>query len=175
MRSSFFGTFDFGDGLGPVPAHRHINPPPTMPGVKLLRGDPLGGWVADTAQVHSRAFIASTACVGGQAKVSSGCVVRGTARVFGRAVVSCHSTVSGNASVSGRAVVTGKSHVNGNAVVTGYAKITGRSHVFGDSYVAGDVQVYSIASVNNQRFFGREHVTGACPDGKPHASEVSRA
>ena len=31
-------TFDFQDGNGPVPAHRHINPDGTT-----------GGWVADTA------------------------------------------------------------------------------------------------------------------------------
>lgn len=45
---------NFGDGYGPVPAHRHING---------------GGWVADTAYVSPVAYIGSNAAVCGDAKV----------------------------------------------------------------------------------------------------------
>lgn len=47
-------VFDFQDGKGPVPAHRHSN------------GD---GWVADTAQVDV------TAHVSGKAKATKPCIV----------------------------------------------------------------------------------------------------
>ena len=47
-------THDFGDGNGPVPAHRHI------------KGE---GWVADTAHVDKSAQIGSDAQVNGDARV----------------------------------------------------------------------------------------------------------
>ena len=39
-------TFDFQDGIGPVPAHRHTNPDGTE-----------GGWVANTARVSGNAWV----------------------------------------------------------------------------------------------------------------------
>jgi len=39
-------TFDFQDGNGPVPAHRHVNPDGSE-----------GGWVAETAQVYGNAQV----------------------------------------------------------------------------------------------------------------------
>ena len=47
-------TFDFGDGKGPVAAHKHING---------------GGWVADTATVADTAYIGPDAQVSGDAQV----------------------------------------------------------------------------------------------------------
>ena len=60
-------TFDFEDGNGPVPAHRHMNPDGTE-----------GGWVAATAKVDSTCYIGpfarvyGYAQVFGDAKISSG-------------------------------------------------------------------------------------------------------
>jgi hypothetical protein len=47
-------TFDFGDGLGSVPATRHKNPDGS-----------LGGWVAATAQVSGTAWVSGNAQVSG--------------------------------------------------------------------------------------------------------------
>lgn len=65
--------FDFGDGLGAVPAKRHINPDGT-----------LGGWVANTAFVCDKAVIGFNA------------------QVFGTAQVFCDAQVYDNAKVSTR-------------------------------------------------------------------------
>ena len=54
-------TFDFKNGNGPVPAHRHSNG---------------GGWIADTATV------ADTAYVGPDAQVYDNAWVYGKARVY---------------------------------------------------------------------------------------------
>lgn len=57
--------FDFKDGAGAVPAHRHENG---------------GGWVANTARVDPTAFVGPEAQVYGEARVS------GKAQVSGEAV-----------------------------------------------------------------------------------------
>ena len=54
-------TFDFEDGNGPVPAHRHVN----KEGFE-------GGWVAETATVERNAWVSDTARVYGNAWVSEG-------------------------------------------------------------------------------------------------------
>ena len=69
-------TFDFGDGNGPVPAHKHPNG---------------GGWVADTATVDETAY------VGAEAQVFCDAKVYGNAVVFGNAWVSSDAEVCGNA------------------------------------------------------------------------------
>lgn len=51
-------TYDFNDGNGPVPAHRHKNPDGS-----------LGGWVADTAYVSETAHLGLKAQVYGNAFV----------------------------------------------------------------------------------------------------------
>ena len=51
-------TFDFGDGLGPVPAHQHKNPDGS-----------LGGWVAETAWVGKTAYVEENARIFGQAVI----------------------------------------------------------------------------------------------------------
>jgi carbonic anhydrase/acetyltransferase-like protein (isoleucine patch superfamily) len=77
--------FDFEDGNGPVPAHRHSCG---------------GGWVADTATVDDTAYVGLNARVFGDARVSENAEVSGYARVFGDAVVTDSARVSGNARVS---------------------------------------------------------------------------
>ena len=72
--------FDFGDGNGPVPAHRHPNG---------------GGWVADTAKVYETSY------VGPDAQVYDDATVSGNARVYDNAKVSGDACVSGDAWVAG--------------------------------------------------------------------------
>lgn len=71
-------SYDFGDGAGPVPAHRHMNP----------EGDE-GGIVANTATVSA------------DSRVGRGSLVYGTAQVSGGSKVINNSRVSGNARISG--------------------------------------------------------------------------
>jgi hypothetical protein len=59
-------TFDFGDGKGPVPAHKHPNG---------------GGWVADTATVAEAAYVGPGARVYGNARVFGNIWVYENARV----------------------------------------------------------------------------------------------
>lgn len=99
-------TFDFGDGRGPVPAHRHRNPDGSE-----------GGWVAETASVASTAFVDETALVYDQAQVSDQARVSGEAQVCSRA------------RVCGTAVVCGKARVSGAAWVSGEAQIFGKARV----------------------------------------------
>lgn len=87
-------TFDFGDGRGPVPAHRHRNPDRS-----------LGGWVAETA------FVAPTALVVPEA------------RIYQQAQVLDRARVSGKARVSGDAQLSGEAHVFGSACVYGVARV----------------------------------------------------
>jgi len=53
--------FDFDDGNGPVPAHRHQNPDGSI-----------GGWVADTATVAPTAEVGPEARIFDQARVYVG-------------------------------------------------------------------------------------------------------
>lgn len=64
-------TFDFQDGNGPVPAHRHPNG---------------GGWVADTARVEETAYVGPRAQVYGSALVEGGVQLLSDTRISG---VSC--------------------------------------------------------------------------------------
>ena len=66
--------YDFEDGKGPVPAHKHCNG---------------GGWVANTAHVS------------GTASVEVSAKVYGYAKVFGNAKVGGNSSVSGTTTVFG--------------------------------------------------------------------------
>ena len=69
-------TFDF--GLGPVPAHQHVNG---------------GGWVADSAQVADSVYVELSARVYGDARVYGNAWVSGDARVYGDAWVAGGATI----------------------------------------------------------------------------------
>lgn len=79
-------TFDFGDGNGPVPAHRHQNPDGST-----------GGWVAETVDISKTfatdtlAYIGPDALVYGRARIFGDVKIRGTSRISGGAVT--HSAV----------------------------------------------------------------------------------
>ncbi len=94
-------TFDFGDGNGPVPAHKHPN------------GD---GWVADTTTVDDTVFVGPIAQVFGNAQVYGNARVSGIARVYGIAQVSGIAQVYGNARVSGNAQVYGIAQVSSGSI-----------------------------------------------------------
>lgn len=69
-------TFDFGDGNGPVPAHRHQNPDGSI-----------GGWVAETVDISKTfatdtlAYIGPDALVYGRARIFGNVQIRGTSRI----------------------------------------------------------------------------------------------
>ena len=97
-------TFDFGDGNGRVPAHRHINPNGT-----------LGGWVADTAYVAPTVHVDLNA------------------RVFGNALVGDHARIYDYAKVFGYAGVFGDARLYGYAKIGGNARIR-TGHIFSGTY-----------------------------------------
>mgnify|MGYP000291848002 CR=1 FL=1 len=132
-------TFDFGDGNGPVPAHRHPNG---------------GGWVADTATVDDTAYVGLDARVFGQAKVQNRARVEGTAWVFGMARIKNDAWLNQNARVSGKATVQSRARVYGNAVVTDAAFVGGCAWVFDDALVGGNSLIIDQASV-----FGQARIT----------------
>ncbi len=128
-------TYDFEDGNGPVPAHKHPNG---------------GGWVADTAKVAESAYVSDDARVYGNAKVygnawvydnaevSGYAWVYGNAEVYGNAWVYDNADVSGNTRVSGNAKVYGVAEVSGYAWISDGAKVSGYAMVSGDAMVCGD-------------------------------------
>ncbi|QKE37355.1 hypothetical protein [Ferrovum myxofaciens] len=77
-------TFDFEDGNGPVPAHRHKNPDGSE-----------GGWVAETAFVSKTATVGPNAQVFGQARVYDDASISGNAQVFENTILSGDVVVSG--------------------------------------------------------------------------------
>lgn len=129
-------TWDFNDGRGFVPAHRHPNG---------------GGLVAETAWVDPQAYVSRDASVGGYARVYGKVRVEDNARVYGNAVVQGRSVVKEDARVAGdaqvadwatiqgaakvlecgrveeRAVLEGQAVVRGNALVKGQARLSGRA------------------------------------------------
>lgn len=108
--------FDFGDGKGAVPAHRHING---------------GGWVADTAIVDETAYVGPYAIVHGyasirdcayideQADVSGYCTIKDQACIRGRAVIKGSCEISGHAEVSGNVFLAGQLKIGGYRALTG--------------------------------------------------------
>ena len=121
LRSAKQNVFNFEDGNGEVPAHRHVNPDGSV-----------GGWVADTARVAETAYIGASARVYGYAGVFDKAEISGKARVYGYAHVSNKSVIHGQAHVYGMAIVSEYAHIHGNARVHGRAYIAGYSNVYGN-------------------------------------------
>ena len=101
-------VYDFGDGAGPVPAHRHP------------RG---GGWVADTASVSMQATVTEGASVFGKARVTGPAEIYGYAQVCDSATVQVHAKVGGNVCVRGAAAIAGDIRLSGTRVYEGEEKI----------------------------------------------------
>lgn len=160
--------FDFGDGRGPVLAHKHIN-----------QDGSEGGWVAATATVaptvymskHSRVYgkadvseeanVSGEAQVYGQAQVFGSALLYGKARVYGQARVYGSTAVDGQARVYGQAEVYGHTRVYGLAQVSGEAQVSGQAWVFGYAQVSGYAQVEGFARVYGlARVYGNARVRG---------------
>ena len=105
--------FDFGDGNGPVPAHRHLN----------WCSGRSGGWVADTAFIDADSRVDEDALVFGNAKVFRSSLYS-KARVWGNAIVT-DTQLDDVVQIYGDAVITGKhgnrSWVEGDSVIHGRA------------------------------------------------------
>lgn len=117
--------FDFEDGNGLVPAHRHSNG---------------GGWVADTA------YVAPTAYVGPNARVYH------NARVCDYVIIYDYSEISGNAEIYNHVTIYKNVKVYDNARVYDDTRIYGETRIFGDSRISGDSKVYGIKR-SDGRFF----------------------
>lgn len=102
-------TFDFRDGNGPVPAHKHENG---------------GGWVADTAHVSPESYVGPYARVYGHALVTDRSCVDDAARVFDWAGVHA-SCICDRSIVYDHAGVESGARIENDARVHGYARVSG--------------------------------------------------
>jgi len=140
LELSCSNVFDFQDGKGPVPAHRHRNG---------------GGWVADTASVADSAYVGPNAKVFDNAQVYSRAWVFGSAQIYGDAWVFDHAQVYGKARVFDHAQVLDNARVSGEAQVLGNAWVSGISQVYGKARVFDHAQV-----LDNARVSGISQVSG---------------
>ena len=115
------GYFDFEDGNGLVPAHRHPNGK---------------GWVANTAYVDPTVYVGPNARVYQNAEVYDYAIVIRNARVFGYARVFHYAEVFDYAEVYDHAKIIG------NARVFSYSRVYGDANVYGIRRSDGYVFVY---------------------------------
>jgi len=138
-------TFDFGDGKGPVPAHRHQNP-----------GGWFGGWVANTAKVADSVYLGPDAKVYGHAVVSSLVQIQENAQVFGTARIGGAAILEDHVKVFGSASISGSSRVGGYVQISGCASLSDSSTVDGHAQISGDVLL-----LGNARVSGEAQVSGS--------------
>ena len=103
-------TYDFQDGNGPVPAHRHING---------------SGWVANTAKVENTAYIGPNARIFGYATIKDNVIVTEDAEVSAYAVIKDLACIKGKAIVRGSCTVTDHAEISGNVFIASNIKIGG--------------------------------------------------
>lgn len=115
-------THDF--GRGPVPAARHTNPDGSE-----------GGWVAATASVSPRSYVASRAKVYDTAVLHGDARALDNSRVYGEAYIS-GGTVRGDARVCGSATVW-NGVIRDSAVVRDRARVGRGAVVGGTTWVDG--------------------------------------
>ena len=115
-------TFDFGDGNGSVPAHRHKNPDGTT-----------GGFIAETAYVAPTAYVGKDACVYGLAGVYDSAVVMNRACVFGQAKIFQKARIAGSAKIYGYTEVSGTACIGGEAYISGDVRINGNTVLLGET------------------------------------------
>lgn len=140
--------FDFGDGNGPVPAHRHVMAIKGLP--KTVRSDAkglflnsaesndnivLGGWVANSARVAPGVLLGVNAVVFGEAQVEGEVWILNDARIYGQAQVSENAWVSDYAEVYGCAKLCGRVEVKGHATVRGFARVLDNAYIGGNAVV----------------------------------------
>jgi carbonic anhydrase/acetyltransferase-like protein (isoleucine patch superfamily) len=170
---SVITSFDFGDGAGAVPAHRHAK------GCGIVANTATVGpnaYVGPNARVYQKAKVLDTASIEeytrvyGSATVKSNAKVRNYARVYDTAIVGMTFYPSGR--VSKDAIITGSAIVRGNARIGSIATVRGNGIVEGDatvncgaivddngrlqqrSYIAGVVDHGGSGPCNGYRFTG---------------------
>ena len=155
-------TFNFQDGNGFVPAHRHIN----------SDGSP-GGWVAETAfvepkchigyyaRVYGNAYVTENACVYHRAQIYGNCVISGNAKVFDNAQVYDHALIYENSMIYDDAEIYEYAHVLGKARVFSRALICGYATVWGEAIVCGNAVVRY-----NVKMYGKDWLFGGTLKGK---------
>jgi len=111
IRKKPISRYDFGDGEGRVPAHKHANG---------------GGWVADTAKVSEECLIGYPATVYHNATVLNGTHMSGNARVCGSAKVRA-------------CVMRDRSCVGGNTIIKN-SVVANHARVFGGDIVDADIE-----------------------------------
>ncbi len=100
--------FDFKDGQGPVPAHKHLNG---------------GGWVADTATVDETAYVGQYATVHGYASVRDWACVDDQADISGYCTIKDLACIRGRAILKGACEISDHAEISGNVFLAGYIKI----------------------------------------------------
>ena len=137
-----FLMYNFQDGNGPVPAHRHPNG---------------GGWVANTSTVDDSAYVGPHAAVFGRARVLENAYLNGMCRVYDDAVIIGNVTVSDFAQVYGTSTLCGHAKVSGHSVIR-CSKICESAHISGFVTVANSL-VGGFAFIYGERFIDNEIVT----------------
>jgi len=129
-------SYDFGDGAGAVPAHRH----------------PKGcGIVANTATLAPNAYVGPNARVYQNAKVRDTASIEEYTRVYGSAIVMSNSKVRNYARVYGQALVGyyyDSGRLSKDAVVDGYGIVRGKARIGSLARVGGNGIVEGEATVN---------------------------
>mgnify|MGYP001303285041 CR=1 FL=1 len=115
--------FDFEDGYGPVPAHRHPN------GL---------GWVANTAEVAPSAFVGPHARVYHYAKVMDDAVLLGHSEVSGHALIKGHAGLAGHACLTAWCQIEDAIKVGGNTFLAGQQHLRGHQIIFETSPASGE-------------------------------------
>jgi len=109
-------TYDFCDGFGSVPAHRHPNG---------------GGWVAETAKVGDAVYVGPEARIHGHATIRDSAVIDGKADVSGYCLIKDHACIRGNAVIKGTCEISGHAVVGGDVFLSGHFRISGETHLEG--------------------------------------------
>ncbi len=114
-----------------------------------------GGFVENSANVNSSAFVDNKSVVCGNAKVE------GQARVFGGAIVKDNAKVKDRALVYGSAQISGSAQIYGDAKVYGNAQVSGTAEIFGHAKVYDSAKVSGAAKVRDRALvYGMADVGG---------------
>ncbi len=114
-------TYDFDDGSGPVPAHRHTN------------GQ---GWIADTATVDTSVYVSEHAKVYGKA------LVNGAVKIFDRV------RVSGQASINDKVALYDDAYISDNVILSDAVVIAGDAQILGYTILTENIRVIGSTVMN---------------------------
>lgn len=131
---------DFGDGVGRVPASRHVNGK---------------GWVAKTAVVENSVYVGPKCEVFNNAYVSGKVRLEGNAKIFGNA------TVSGNVKLQQQSQIFGRAVVRDEVLLQDNSRIGGNAHVIGNTRLRDTAIVTDGACVISSNLSGSCRVMGS--------------